>query len=119
LEAASQGGRRRLQLAVFLVGLVVVLLASVRVAMVTSWYASHVSGGGYDNAYISDEIYYVDAARRILVNVFGYRGPLFNYSGETASNYYNFEHPPLGKYIMAASMALLATGRSAGGSQAL
>ncbi len=107
MEAAAQGGRRRLQLAVFLVGLVVVLLASARVAMVTSWYASHVSGGGYDNAYISDEIYYVDAARRILVNVFGYRGPLFNYSGETASNYYNFEHPPLGKYIIAASMALL------------
>jgi predicted membrane-bound dolichyl-phosphate-mannose-protein mannosyltransferase len=107
LEATVQGGHRRLQLTLFLVGLLVVLLASVRVAMVTSWYACHVSGGGYDNAYISDEIYYVDAARRILVNVFGYRSPLFNYSGETASNYYNFEHPPLGKYIIAASMVLL------------
>ena len=100
-------GSRRLSMTIFLVGLIIVLLASIRVALLTSWYASHVSGGGYDNAYISDEIYYVDAARRILVNVFGYRGPLFNYSGETQSDYYNFEHPPLAKYIIAASMALL------------
>lgn len=98
---------RRLSIAIFVVGLIIVLLASIRVALLTSWYASHVTGGGYDNAYISDEIYYVDAARRILVNVFGYRGPLFNYSGETQPDYYNFEHPPLGKYIIAASMALL------------
>ncbi|MGC9210192.1 MAG: glycosyltransferase family 39 protein [Acidilobus sp.] len=98
---------RALSLTAFVVGLLVVVLASIHVAIVTSWYASHVQGGGYDNAYISDEIYYVDAARRILVYVFGYRGPLYNYSGETASNYYNFEHPPLGKYIIAAAMATL------------
>ncbi len=112
LEAESlgeQGGSasRRLSALAFVVGLAVVALASVHVALVTSWYASHVSGGGYDNAYISDEIYYVDAARRILVYVFGYRGQLFNYSGDTQPSYYNFEHPPLGKYIIAAAMALL------------
>ncbi|MGC9071646.1 MAG: glycosyltransferase family 39 protein [Acidilobus sp.] len=101
------GSSKGLSVALFALGLIVVTLASLHVAMVTSWYAAHVTGGGYDNAYISDEIYYVDAARRILVYVFGYRGQLYNYSGETASNYYNFEHPPLGKYIIAAAMALL------------
>jgi len=65
------------------------------------------SGGGYNNSYISDEIYYVDSARRILVNVFGYKGQLYPYSGETQPNYYNFEHPPLAKYIIALSMATL------------
>jgi predicted membrane-bound dolichyl-phosphate-mannose-protein mannosyltransferase len=98
---------KKLTLAIFLGGLIIVALASYHVAAKASWYASHVEGGGYDNAYISDEIYYVDAARRILVSAFGYHGKLFPYSGETASNYYNFEHPPLGKYIIALSMALL------------
>ncbi|ADL19490.1 Glycosyl transferase, family 39 [Acidilobus saccharovorans 345-15] len=103
----SRRPSKKLTLAIFLGGLIIIALASYRIAMKTSWYASHVQGGGYDNAYVSDEIYYVDAARRILVNVFGYHGRLFPYSGETASNYYNFEHPPLGKYIIALSMALL------------
>ncbi len=103
----SRRPSKKLTLAIFLGGLIIVALASYRITMKTSWYASHVQGGGYDNAYVSDEIYYVDAARRILVNVFGYHGRLFPYSGETASNYYNFEHPPLGKYIIALSMALL------------
>lgn len=97
----------KVRVALFLVGLAVVALGSYYVAAKATWNASHIGGGGYDNVYISDEIYYVDAARRILVNVFGYHGELFPYSGETASNYYNFEHPPLGKYIMALSMALL------------
>jgi predicted membrane-bound dolichyl-phosphate-mannose-protein mannosyltransferase len=57
--------------------------------------------------YVSDEIYYVDVARRILINVFHVRGVhWFKWSGETESTYYNPEHPPLGKYIIGLSMIL-------------
>ncbi len=57
--------------------------------------------------YVSDEIYYVDTARRILINVFhvGLREQ-YNWSGKTGENYYNLEHPPLGKYIIGLSMLL-------------
>lgn len=91
----------------FIVGLILVLGISYMVGFSAYHIAITTSGGGYNNSYISDEIYYVDSARRILVNVFGYKGQLYPYSGETQPNYYNFEHPPLAKYIIALSMATL------------
>ena len=54
--------------------------------------------------YVSDEIYYVDSARRILQNVFKVELDYWEYSGKTKEDYYNLEHPPLGKYIIALSM---------------
>lgn len=54
--------------------------------------------------YVSDEIYYVDSARRILQSVFRADIEYWSYSGKTRDDYYNLEHPPLGKYIIAASM---------------
>ncbi len=57
--------------------------------------------------YTSDEIYYVDTARRILQRIFGVEGvEWWEYSGETNEDYMNTEHPPLGKYIIAAAMLL-------------
>lgn len=55
--------------------------------------------------YVTDEIYYVDTARRILENVIGLKleNP-WPYSGDTRPDYLNLEHPPLGKYIIALSM---------------
>ena len=58
----------------------------------------------YPDPYVSDEIYYVDTARRLLERVFGVKLDFHDYSGRTADDYYNFEHPPLGKYIVALSM---------------
>jgi predicted membrane-bound dolichyl-phosphate-mannose-protein mannosyltransferase len=91
----------------FIIGLIIVLGFSYMVGSSAYHIALTTSGGSYNNSYISDEIYYVDSARRILVNVFGYKGQLYPYSGETQSNYYNFEHPPLAKYIIALSMVIL------------
>ncbi len=60
----------------------------------------------YDMLYVSDEIWYVNTARKILIEVFGFRGNLLQVSGVIGKDYYNLEHPPLGKYIIALSMAL-------------
>ncbi|GAB6147766.1 glycosyltransferase family 39 protein [Stetteria hydrogenophila] len=57
--------------------------------------------------YTSDEIYYVDTARRILQRVFGVHSvSWWGYSGKTDEGYMNTEHPPLGKYIIGLSMLL-------------
>ena len=56
--------------------------------------------------YVSDEIYYVDSARRILRDIFGVPVNESMFSGKTNPDYYNMEHPPLGKYIIAASIAV-------------
>ena len=61
---------------------------------------------GYVDDYVSDEIYYVDTARRILQRVFGAQLDYHRYSGSTADDYFNLEHPPLGKYIVAISMVV-------------
>ncbi len=57
-------------------------------------------------AYVSDEIYYVDAARRLLRDMAGFEVNESMFSNKTGSDYYNLEHPPLGKYIIALSIAL-------------
>jgi len=57
--------------------------------------------------YISDEIYYVDSARRILRDVFGVPINETMFSSKTNPDYYNLEHPPLAKYIIAGSILLL------------
>lgn len=55
--------------------------------------------------YTSDEIYYVDTARRILQRIFGVElVNWWDYSGKTYEDYMNTEHPPLGKYIIGAAM---------------
>jgi predicted membrane-bound dolichyl-phosphate-mannose-protein mannosyltransferase len=59
----------------------------------------------YGDSYVSDEIYYVDSSRRILERVFNVSLSYHSYSGRTAGDYFNLEHPPLGKYIIALSMA--------------
>ena len=61
---------------------------------------------GYGDVYVSDEIYYVDSSRRILERVFNANVSYYSYSGRTADNYFNLEHPPLGKYIIASSMVV-------------
>ncbi len=56
--------------------------------------------------YVSDEIYYVDTARRYLVFIFKVDINYYNWSGKTGNDYFNLEHPPLGKYLIALSMVL-------------
>ncbi|MCE4603441.1 MAG: glycosyltransferase family 39 protein [Aeropyrum sp.] len=91
---------------------VILVLTSLSVSLLA---AAYVGLEAYSNAsffdeelprYVSDEIYYVDVARRLLENVFGAEIEFYPYSGKTDDNYYNAEHPPLGKYIIALSMLL-------------
>lgn len=56
--------------------------------------------------YVSDEIYYVDTARRYLQEIFHVQVNESMYSNKTNPDYFNLEHPPLGKYIIALSMLL-------------
>ena len=54
--------------------------------------------------YVSDEIYYVDTARRYLEYIFHIPVNESMYSGQTNKDYFNLEHPPVGKYLIALSM---------------
>ncbi|MCE4628112.1 MAG: hypothetical protein F7C34_03065 [Desulfurococcales archaeon] len=96
-------GSRRLQAALFLAGLAVALLASGCVARRSLELARAYTER---QDYVSDEIYYVDTARRYLQHIFKININYYNYSNKTGDNYYNLEHPPLGKYIIATSMVL-------------
>lgn len=62
----------------------------------------------YENGdlYVSDEIYYVDTARRYLQFIFHVNVNESMYSNKTNPDYFNLEHPPLAKYLIALSMKL-------------
>ncbi|MDM7275407.1 MAG: glycosyltransferase family 39 protein [Thermoprotei archaeon] len=90
---------RLLMLAYYLVTLAVALGSSVYIF--TSAYSL---ASSYGDRYVSDEIYYVDSARRLLQRVFHVDINYHNYSGKTSEDYYNLEHPPLGKYLIGLSM---------------
>ncbi|BAN89621.1 glycosyltransferase family 39 protein [Aeropyrum camini] len=103
------GGMGRLsyadpRLAVWLATLLVAMAAGLHVAL--SAYDTASFFDSVEPRYVSDEIYYVDTARRLLQNVFHANIDYYSYSGKTSDNYYNAEHPPLGKYIIALSMLL-------------
>ena len=60
------------------------------------------------SCYVSDEVYYVNVARKILVNIFHYnRSSWWPSSSSIQPGYYNLEHPPLAKYIIGLSMIIL------------
>ncbi|MCE4606084.1 MAG: glycosyltransferase family 39 protein [Desulfurococcales archaeon] len=59
------------------------------------------------SCYVSDEVYYVNVARKILVNIFHIdRGGWWPSSSSIKPDYYNLEHPPLAKYFIGLSMLL-------------
>lgn len=86
-----------------------VRLLTLSVALLSSLYVLHGSlslASSYADTYVSDEIYYVDSARRILRDVFGMKVSESSFSNRTAADYYNLEHPPLGKYAIAIVLSL-------------
>ena len=92
--------------AIFVISLTLIFLTSIFLGL-SIFKNSRNLAKSLDDSYVSDEIYYVDVARRLLTEVFKYH--LTNpwpYSGKTNPNYMNPEHPPLGKYIIALSMIL-------------
>ncbi len=85
---------------------IIILIILVYSAICVGERAYHLALSYYSHGdkYVSDEIYYVDTARRYLINIFKIKINYYNMSGSTASNYFNLEHPPLGKYIIALAM---------------
>jgi predicted membrane-bound dolichyl-phosphate-mannose-protein mannosyltransferase len=90
--------------------LIVLALAGLIAAMLLGYWVSrdaYFYARALGDRYVSDEIYYVDVARRLLIDVFHVsRSSWYNWSGKTGSDYFNPEHPPLGKYIIGLSMIL-------------
>lgn len=86
--------------------IIIVLVILVYAGICVGERAYHLASSYYSHGdnYVSDEIYYVDTARRYLINIFKIKINYYNMSGSTDSNYFNLEHPPLGKYIIALAM---------------
>ncbi len=57
---------------------------------------------GHD--YVSDEVWYVNVARRYLKELFRVEMDYMPYSSKISEGWLNPEHPPLGKYMIALSM---------------
>ena len=98
-SAAARMPSRRLLWGVLLAGFIVASAAGICVG----WRALDLARS-YKQDYVSDEIYYVDTARRYLINIFHININYYNFSSKTSKNYFNLEHPPLGKYVIALSM---------------
>lgn len=92
------GGMGRLsyadpRLAVWLATLLVAMAAGLHVAL--SAYDTASFFDSVEPRYVSDEIYYVDTARRLLQNVFHANIDYYSYSGKTSDNYYTPNTRPL------------------------
>ncbi len=87
--------------------MLVYYLVTLAIALGSSIYiftSAYSLASSYGDRYVSDEIYYVDSARRLLQRVFHVEINYHDYSGRTSDDYYNLEHPPLGKYLIGLSM---------------
>ncbi len=84
---------------------IIVLLALIVYTLYTGINAINKS-----NTYVSDEIYYVTAAKNIGIKIFGInvtKTPYPVYEGLNLKENLNLEHPPLAKYLIFISMLLL------------
>ncbi len=96
--------RARLGLLLYLAGLLLAVSSSLWVLHDAYTAASFYSEEGSD--YVSDEVYYVDVARKYLRELAGVEMDYWRDSGKVKEDYWNFEHPPLAKYIIALSMVI-------------
>ncbi|MCE4610126.1 MAG: glycosyltransferase family 39 protein [Desulfurococcales archaeon] len=98
------GLETRLIMVLVVAGLILAVIAGAfqayRAYELATGYVTH------GRSYVSDEIYYVDVARRYLVEIFHVDINYYDMSGKTRDDYFNLEHPPLGKYIIALSMVV-------------
>ncbi len=88
--------------------LVLALVFLIAISVCTSYesYRYALANDRSGQLYVSDEIYYVDSARRYLEFIFGVDVNASMYSNKTNADYFNLEHPPLGKYLIALSMVI-------------
>ncbi len=103
MKRARGGVVKRLSYAdpIVAVSLLVALAASAYIA-----YSSYQAASFYafeEPRYVSDEKYYVDVARRILDSLLMLDLDYWEYAG-TDEDYYNMEHPPLAKFVIAAAI---------------
>jgi len=86
----------------FITALIIAVVASVATGL-RAWATAT---GPFGHGYISDEVYYATIAEKMAVYMFGYVGPVHAPASGIGYMYWNLEHPPLAKYIIA--LALMA-----------
>jgi len=82
------------------------LIIAVAASVATGLRAWATATGPFGHGYISDEVYYATIAEKMAVYMFGYVGPVHAPASGIGYMYWNLEHPPLAKYIIA--LALMA-----------
>jgi len=86
----------------FITALIIAIAASVATGL-KAWATAT---GPFSHGFISDEVYYATIAEKMAVYMFGYVGPIHAPASGIGYSYWNLEHPPLAKYIIA--LALMA-----------
>jgi len=86
----------------FITALIIAIAASVATGL-KAWATAT---GPFSHGFISDEVYYATIAEKMAVYMFGYVGPVHAPASGIGYSYWNLEHPPLAKYIIA--LALMA-----------
>ena len=84
----------------FTTALIIALVSSIATGL-RAWATAT---GPFSHGFISDEVYYATIAEKIAVYMFGYVGPVHAPASGIAAFYWNLEHPPLGKYIIALTL---------------
>ncbi len=82
------------------------LIIAVAASVATGLRAWATAAGPFSHGFISDEVYYATIAEKMAVYMFGYVGPIHAPASGIGYSYWNLEHPPLAKYIIA--LALMA-----------
>ncbi len=79
----------------------------IALALLLYWNVSTATSIRGDHGYVSDECWYVPAARNLFYKLFHVNITGYPYPNKTGIHeYLNLEHPPLGKYIIAAAIIL-------------
>jgi len=84
----------------FTIALIIALASSIATGL-RAWATAT---GPFSHGFISDEVYYATIAEKMAVYMFGYVGPVHAPASGIAAFYWNLEHPPLGKYIIALTL---------------
>jgi len=85
---------------------VTALIIAIAASVTTGLRAWATATGPFSHGYISDEVYYATIAEKMAVYMFGYVGRVHAPASGIGYSYWNLEHPPLAKYIIA--LALMA-----------
>ncbi|MCE4614821.1 MAG: glycosyltransferase family 39 protein [Desulfurococcales archaeon] len=102
--------RSTLRFSKLVIGGLIVSLSISLILLVILYYNAELLAENCSGAscYVSDEVYYVNVARKLLINIFHvHNREWWPSSNSIKPAYYNLEHPPLAKYFIGLAMLLL------------